>query len=329
MKRWWYSPLVVSAFLVACATSSPGPAADRNSPVATGTATPASTTAAPATDQRPAASASGGVTAPAAKNSVRFAVLGDTGTGERAQYDVGAELAKSRAVFPFEFVIMVGDNMYGSERPQDYSRKFELPYKAILDAKVPFYAALGNHDDPNQRFYKPFNMNGERYYTFKKDNVGHPGARFFALDSNYMTREQLEWFEKELKGSDSPWKIAYFHHPLYSSGGRHGSEVDLRQQLEPLFLKYGMSVVFQGHEHFYERLKPQQGVHYFTAGGSAKLRAGNIQKTGMTALGFDTDYTFMLVEIDGETMNFQTLTRSGKRIDSGSIARPNRTTTQQ
>jgi hypothetical protein len=325
MKRWWYSLLALSAFL-ACAT--PGPAADRNSPVATATAAAAPAAAAPAADQR-AAPASGGVTAPVAKNSVKFAVLGDTGTGERAQYDVGAQLAKSRDVFPFEFVIMVGDNMYGSERPQDYSRKFELPYKPILDAKVPFYAALGNHDDPNQRFYKPFNMNGERYYTFKKDNVGHPGARFFVLDSNYMTREQLEWFEKELKASDSPWKISYFHHPLYSSGGRHGSEVDLRQQLEPLFLKYGMSVVFQGHEHFYERLKPQQGVHYFTAGGSAKLRAGNIQKTGMTALGFDTDYTFMLVEIDGETMHFQTLTRSGKRVDSGSIARPNRTTTQE
>jgi hypothetical protein len=328
MKRWWYSPFVVTAFLAACATS-PGPAADRTSPVGTATAATTPAAAAPAADQRPAAPASGGVTAPVAKNSVKFAVLGDTGTGERAQYDVGAQLAKSRAVFPFEFVIMVGDNMYGSERPQDYSRKFELPYKAVLDAKVPFYASLGNHDDPNQRFYKPFNMNGERYYTFKKDNVGHPGVRFFALDSNYMTREQLEWFEKELAGSDSPWKIAFFHHPLYSSGGRHGSEVDLRQQLEPIFQKHGMSVVFQGHEHFYERLKPQQGIHYFTAGGSAKLRAGDIQKSGMTAFGFDTDYTFMLVEIDGETMHFQTLTRSGKRVDSGSIARPNRTNTQE
>lgn len=330
MKRWWHSPVVLTALLAAsCATSSPVPSPDRTSPVSTATATPAPAAGAPVAEQRPAAPVAGGVNAPTAKNSVKFAVLGDTGTGERAQYDVGAELARSRAVFPYDFVIMVGDNMYGSERPQDYSRKFELPYKAILDAKVPFYAALGNHDDPNQRFYKPFNMNGERYYTFRKDNVGHPGVRFFVLDSNYMTRAQIEWFEKELAASDSPWKIAYFHHPLYSSGGRHGSEVDLRQQLEPLFMKYGMSVVFQGHEHFYERLNPQKGIYYFTEGGSAKLRVGNIQKTGMTALGFDTDYTFMLVEIDGETMNFQTLTRSGKRIDSGSISRPNRTTTQE
>jgi 3',5'-cyclic AMP phosphodiesterase CpdA len=224
---------------------------------------------------------------------------------------------------------MLGDNMYGSERPQDYARKFELPYKPILDANIPFYASLGNHDDPNQRFYKPFNMNGERYYSFKKDKLGSPGVRFFALDSNYMTGDQLQWLEKELAVSDSPWKIAYFHHPLYSSGERHGSEVDLRAQLEPLFLKYGMSVVFAGHEHFYERLRPQKGIYYFTAGGSAKLRVGNIAKSSvLTALGFDSDHTYMLVEIAGEQMHFQTLTRSGKRIDSGTIARPAQTVTQ-
>jgi 3',5'-cyclic AMP phosphodiesterase CpdA len=266
--------------------------------------------------------------APTAESSVRFAVLGDTGTGDRAQYQVGEQLAKARAVFPFEFVIMLGDNMYGSERPQDYQRKFELPYKAILDANVLFYASLGNHDDPNQRFYKPFNMNNERYYSFKKDKLGNPGVRFFALDSNYMTPDQLQWLEKELAASDSPWKIAFFHHPLYSSGERHGSELDLRAQLEPLFLKYSMTVVFAGHEHFYERLHPQKGVHYFTAGGSAKLRVGNIAKTKMTAIGYDTDLTYMLVEIAGDQMNFQTLTRGGKRIDSGTITRAARPTTQ-
>jgi hypothetical protein len=261
------------------------------------------------------------VSPPTAQSALLFAVLGDTGTGERAQYEVAAQVAKARAVFPFEFVILVGDNMYGSERPQDYSRKFELPYKELLDAKVLFYASLGNHDDPNQVFYKPFNMNGQRYYTFKKDKLGNPGVRFFALDSNYMTRDQLEWLDKELTASDSPWKIAFFHHPLYSSGGRHGSEVDLRAQLEPLFIKHGMNVVFAGHEHFYERLHPQKGIYYFTAGGSAKLRAGDIRKSAMTASGFDADNSFMLVEIAGDVMRFQTLSRGGKRIDSGSITR--------
>jgi hypothetical protein len=281
--------------------------------------------ASPAQQPAAPAAAPGGTSPPVAGNSVRFAVLGDTGTGDRAQYEVAEQVEKSRAIFPFEFVIMVGDNMYGSERPQDYVRKFELPYKPMLDAKVQFFASLGNHDDPNQRFYKPFNMNGERYYTFK---FGNPSVRFYALDSNYMTRDQLEWLEKELANSDSPWKIAFFHHPLYSSGGRHGSEVDLREQLEPLFLKHGVHVVFAGHEHFYERLKPQKGVHYFTAGGSAKLRSGDIQKGPLNAAGFDSDRSFMLVEVAGDTMHFQTLSRLGKRVDSGTIERSNRATTQ-
>ncbi len=252
---------------------------------------------------------------PQAESSVRFAVLGDTGTGGSAQYEVGERLIASRAIFPFEFVLLLGDNIYGSERPQDFVKKFERPYKALLDLKIPFYAALGNHDDPNQRFYKPFNMDGRRYYTFEKD-----GVRFFALDSNYMDQVQQEWLAKELASAKNTWKIAFFHHPLYSSGERHGSEVDLRAVLEPLFLKYGISVVFSGHEHFYERLKPQKGITYFTSGGAAKLRRGNIRDgSALTAKGFDTDRSYMLVEIDDRTLHFQTLSRTGALVDSGSV----------
>ena len=264
-----------------------------------------------------AAAAAQEVSPPSAPDSVQFLAIGDTGTGDSAQQQVAAMMAKARAVFPFTFAIMMGDNLYGSERPQDYARKFELPFKPLLDAKVEFYASLGNHDDPNQRMYKPFNMNGERFYTFKKGNV-----RFFALDSNYFDREQAAWLEKALAESKEDWKICFFHHPLYSSGGRHGSEVDLRTQLEPLFLKYGVQVVFAGHEHFYERLKPQKGILHFVNGGGAKLRAGDIKKTAMTAVGFDTDRSFMLVEIAGDVMTFQTIARSGKRVDSGSFQRP-------
>ena len=191
--------------------------------------------------------------------------VGDTGTGDKPQYAIGRTLAEYYQRAKFTFTIMVGDNIYGSERPQDFQKKFEMPYKPLLDAGVPFYAALGNHDDPNQRFDKFFNMNGERFYTFKKQSV-----RFFALDSNYMDRDQVAWLESELKASGSDWKIAYFHHPLYSSGGTHGSEVDLRTLIEPLFLQYGVNVVFAGHEHFYERIKPQKACPQITHPEQAK-----------------------------------------------------------
>jgi len=253
---------------------------------------------------------------PLGKDSLKFLVLGDTGTGERAQYDVAAQVWKSHQVFPYEFAIMLGDNIYGSERPQDFAQKFERPYKPLLDANIPFYASLGNHDDPNQRYYKPFGMGGQRFYTYQKRD-----ARFYALDSNYMDKDQQTWLDKELRESNAKWKIAYFHHPIYSSGGRHGSEVDLRAIVEPMFLKYGVNVVFAGHEHFYERLRPQRGIAYFTAGGSAKLRAGDINTGALTAKGFDREQSFMVVEIDGDVMRFQTISRHGKVVDSGEVTR--------
>ena len=62
---------------------------------------------------------------------------------------------------------------------------------------------------------------------------------------------------------------------LARRGGRHGSDVQLREALEPLFVKHGVDAVFTGHERYYERLKPQQGVHYFISGRGGKLHRGD------------------------------------------------------
>jgi hypothetical protein len=255
---------------------------------------------------------------PNTNGSVKFAVIGDTGTGSSSQMRVAERLTEARGRFPFELALMLGDNLYGSEGPDDFARKFERPYKALLDAGVKFHATLGNHDDPKQVFYKPFNMNGERYYTFKAPKGS---VRFFSLNSNYMDKPQLDWLEKELSASDSEWKIAFFHHPLYSSGDKHGSDEVLREQLEPLFLKYGVDLVLTGHEHFYERLKPQKGIQYFISGSAAKLRKGNIGASDITAKGFDSGYAFLLMEIVGDDLYFQAITDEGKTIDSGRFTR--------
>jgi predicted phosphodiesterase len=248
--------------------------------------------------------------------TLRFAVIGDSGTGDANQYRLAKVFTDTYQRFPYEFVLMMGDNMYGGESARDFQRKFEIPYKPVLDKGIKFYAALGNHDSTNQRMYKLFNMNGERFYTFRPK----AGIRFFALDSNYMDRTQLQWLEKELAASGSDWKIMYFHHPIYSSGGRHGSDTALRDQLEPLFLKYGVDVVIAGHEHFYERLKPQKGIHYFISGGAGKLRKGDVGGQ-FTEKAFDQGFHFMIFEIDGDQMHFQTISEQQKTVDSGVIAR--------
>lgn len=256
---------------------------------------------------------------PNKSGSLKFAVLGDFGTADQPEYELAAQMARFAAGFKLQLVVLVGDNLYGAERPQDFKRKFEDPYRPLLDAGIKFHAALGNHDARAQRYYEPFNMAGRLYYSFK---APQEKVRFFFLDSTYPVPEQIAWLEKELESSNDDWKIAVFHHPLYSSGGRHGSDLKLRETLEPLFIKYNVSVVFTGHDHFYERIKPQHGIVHFVVGSGGQLAEGDIDKgSNITAKGFDTDQAFMAVEISGDRMYFNAISRLGKVVDSGVIER--------
>jgi predicted MPP superfamily phosphohydrolase len=256
------------------------------------------------------------LTVPNRPGSLKFAAIGDNGTGEQPEYDVANQMDLWHRRFAFDMVIMLGDNMYGSQRSADFVQKFERPYKALLDAGVKFYASLGNHDRTSNDQYKSFNMGGERYYTYARTNV-----RFFVLDSNYLDPPQLVWIERALRDATEPWKIAYFHHPLYSDGGRHGSEVDLRVLLEPLFVKYHLNVVYSGHDHIYERIKPQKGITYFVSGAGGELRQGDLKRSANTAAGFDQDRSFMLNEIAGDDLFFQVISRTGQTVDQGVIHR--------
>jgi Calcineurin-like phosphoesterase len=253
---------------------------------------------------------------PLKEGSVRWAVIGDNGTGDRPEFEIAELMQRYWSAVKFDFVTMDGDNIYGGHTPRDFKEKFEDPYKPLLDENVKFYASLGNHDDAQiETNYKPYNMGGNRYYAFQKKNVD-----FFVLDSSYMTPQQFSWLEDKLKGSNAKWKIAYFHHPLYTCAKYHGSDIDLRNQLMPLFTKYGVNAVWSGHEHVFEHIKPQQGIYFFLVGNSGQLRYHNIRKScDLDVVNLDTDRTFMLVEIDGDTLYFQANARSGAVVDSGAL----------
>jgi 3',5'-cyclic AMP phosphodiesterase CpdA len=252
-------------------------------------------------------------------DTFKFAVLGDNGSGDKGQYDLAEQMTAVHRLFDYRLVIMLGDNFYGSQTPAELVRKFDRPYKLLLDAGVTFHAAIGNHDQPFTISYPPINMAGQRYHTFVREQV-----RFFVLDTNVMDADQIHWFEAALKQSAEPWKIAYFHHPLYGNAGRHGAAIDLRILLEPLLLRYGVSVVFSGHDHVYERLKPQKGITYFIAGSGGKLRKGDLVPSAATATGFDQDQAFVIVEIAADELYFQTISRTGSTVDVGSVSRVKR-----
>ena len=300
MSRSYSSPYLILALLAGCAAAT----------------APAGSTVVVA----PQSAAEANIELPNREESLKFLVIGDFGNGSREQYQLAEQMVKMRERFPFEVAITVGDNIYGSNTTQSLRERFEIPYKPLLDAGVKFYASLGNHDDRElQRRYTLFNMGGDFYYTWK---APREDVRFFALDSGYPTVQHIGWIERELSSSNEKWKIPYFHHPLYSSGGRHGSHDDLQKILEPMFIKHDVTVVFAGHDHIYERTKPQNGIVHFVVGSSGQLRRGNLEtRTGITAKGFDADRAFLVVEISGDEMFFNAISRAGQVVDSGVIMR--------
>lgn len=276
---------------------------------------------------RPAAGALGWETR---RGAVRFAVIGDSGRGDAQQQGVADEMVRWRERFPFDFVLMLGDNIYDSHTPEDYAAKFERPYKALLEAGVTFHAAIGNHDDAAQIYYKQFNMGGQRYHSFRRSEVSlqgglaGAGVRFFALDSRSFDERQLDWLADELDDSSSRWKIVYFHHPLYTSGRYESASRALRVVLEPILVNGDVDVVLSGHEHFYERMRPQRGIYYFISGAAGSLRENDIKPTELTARGFDRDYSFMLMEARGDELYFQSITRKGETVDAGVLTKKSR-----
>ena len=259
------------------------------------------------------------------KDTLKFAVIGDSGTGDSNQYRRGKGVHRPASAFSVRVRPDAGR--------QHVRRRERARFPAEVRDSVQAGARRRTSSStrrsaittaPNQRMYKLFNMNGERFYTFRPK----AGVRFFALDSNYMDRTQLQWLEKELAASGSDWKIMYFHHPIYSSGGRHGSDTALRDQLEPLFLKYGVDVVLAGHEHFYERLKPQKGIHYFISGGAGKLRRGDVGGE-YTEKAFDEGYHFMIFEIDGRPDALSGDHRPAERPSIRESSRGGRSTTRR
>ncbi len=145
--------------------------------------------------------------------------------------------------------------------------------------------------------------------------------RFFALDSRSLDPVQLRWLAAELRRSETRWKICYLHHPLYTSGRYGSSAAAIRASLEPLLVAGDVDVVLSGHEHFYERLEPQHGISYFISGGAGSLRRDDIRPSALTARGFDTDYHFMLMEVSGDELYFQAISRTGETVDAGVISR--------
>ncbi len=270
---------------------------------------------------------------------LRFAVIGDSGTGKEGQYRVARQMAAWHDRLPFELVLMLGDNIYGGlfgsggGNQKDFEAKFDRPYAELLRRGVVFRAALGNHDMRRRDgqdlidSYDRFHIAGPQgYYNFTAGQApdGAPLIEFFVLNSIRLEKdkrdpEQLAWLEQALAASHARWRIAYFHHPLYSTGKHHGPDAKLRAKLEPLF-RDRVQVVFSGHDHIYQRLHPQQGILYFVVGSSGQLRRGNARRSPLVAAVNDQTRAFLLVEARPEALSFYAVDDAGQAFDCAALA---------
>jgi len=256
-----------------------------------------------------------------ADSKTRFAVVGDFGTGESDEFAIAAQMLDAHRKAAFDLVLAVGDNIYPNGSARYFVKHFEEPFEGLLKERVKFYAVLGNHDVEegrnDQLNYPLFNMGGSNYYLISR---GNGLVDFFMLDSTAFDAGQATWLESSLRASRAMWKIAVMHHPIYSSGKKHGSDTRLRTVLEPLFTRYHLQVVFAGHDHVYERTKPQKGIQHFITGAGGKMRRGDIDmKSPLRAASYDQDNSFMVVEIDENEMTFKAISEKGEVVDSGVI----------
>ena len=183
-------------------------------------------------------------------------------------------------------------------------------------SRIPLFPALGNHEDNHQQYLDLFYLPGnESWYIFDYGN-----ARFICLQVDGIVdfspgSEQYDWLESELEANRQPWLFVYFHIPPFSSTRREEPDIEqeARQALTPLFEQYGVDVVFNGHNHNYERNEVNGVTYIVTGGGGAPLSV--MEDPELTRAAFAVTFHFVLLEIDGNHLGATVFSSQGKILD--------------
>lgn len=261
------------------------------------------------------------------EDSITFSVLGDNGSGGRNAMDVARQMARTYQETPYGLTVLLGDISYYGSIVDRFEDVFQAPMQPLIDAGVEFELAIGNHEiqeNPSPEALQEVADKLERlglpnsYYK-----ATHGPIDFFIIDSSLplagitSAQEQLAWLERELAASDAPWQVAALHHQLFSSAKKRQPDPRVREALEPLFIEHGVDIVFYGHDHFYERTKPQSGVTYVLSGAGSKI--SKVGFSDFTAVA-EEKLQFMLVEADRDTMTVQAIDQNGVVFDEFTIS---------
>jgi len=192
-----------------------------------------------------------------ASGPVRFSVLGDTGTGCEPELQVVDRVSADA----LDFVLVTGDVAYGSGTAEQVRDGWSIPFAPLLE-RVPVFPCLGNHGVDTRGGQPLFDVTvlpvndstgTSQFYSFD-----YGPLHVVALDSNGVLRpghSQRDWLAADLAATTAPWRVVFFHHPAYSSSD-HGSTGSVDTNLVPLFEAARVDLVFNGHDHDYERTFP-------------------------------------------------------------------------
>lgn len=252
---------------------------------------------------------------------LRFAAIGDNGSGGRQAMAVARQMAETYEREPFELVSMLGDISYYGNFEDRFEDVFRRPMAPLIDAGIGFELAIGNHDgdlrhsdEGLQEIEAELRLLGtpSRYYT-----TTHGPADLFYLDTSVPgafgpgSSTQWEWLDDSLASSTNQWKIVALHHPLYSSG-QHGSNLLARDLLEPILVRHHVDLVLAGHDHHYERTTPQHGITHIVSGGGCKPTP--VGRSEFTAVAMSI-LQFLLVHIVDDQLEAVCVTVDGTFAD--------------
>jgi hypothetical protein len=170
-------------------------------------------------------------------------------------------------------------------------------------------------------------------------HLDYQGVRLISLNTEERLAEQAAWLEGVLANNPNRWTVVTFHRPVYASGaGRDNPQV--RQAWRPVFDRYGVDLVLQGHDHNYARselmrddarvgglsLTGRRGTVYVVSVSGAKMY--DVIDLSWAARRGQGNQLYQLVRIDGDRLSYESRTPTGELYDSFELRKvgPNRET---
>jgi 3',5'-cyclic AMP phosphodiesterase CpdA len=217
-----------------------------------------------------------------------------------------------------DFVLHTGDMVENGLVADQWTTFFAV--ERDLMRQAPLYGVLGNHEANSALYFDAFHLPGnERWYSFDYGNVHLVALEVDGYASIAPGSEQIAWLENDLAQTAQPWKVVFFHIPPYSSGA-HGSDLTVRAALEPIFIRYGVDLVFNGHDHDYERSVANDIVYIVTGGGGAPLYPQ--VNSNPASVYFTSTHHSVLVNVIGSTLSVSGVRSDGAHFDEFTLSKP-------